>query len=75
MARRLGLTRARITHPAYVGSPDTTLAGSRSGIAPVVLWDYLARHSNQSQMSEHAQGAREGADVGPGRAGALEGGL
>jgi len=36
--------------PAYIGSPDTTLAGSRSGIAPAVLWDYLARHSYDSQI-------------------------
>jgi histidine decarboxylase len=36
--------------PAYIGSPDTTLAGSRSGLAPVVLWSYLANHSHQAQV-------------------------
>jgi histidine decarboxylase len=38
------------SNPAYIGSPDTTLAGSRSGLAPVVLWSYLASHSHQAQI-------------------------
>ncbi len=29
--------------PAYVGSLDSTLAGSRSGIAAIFLWDLIAR--------------------------------
>ena len=36
--------------PAYIGSPDTTLAGSRSGLAPIVLWSYLASHSHAAQI-------------------------
>jgi histidine decarboxylase len=36
--------------PAYIGSPDTTLAGSRSGLAPIVLWTFLASHSHEAQM-------------------------
>ncbi len=38
------------TNPDYTGSPDTTLAGSRNGLSPVVLWDCLARKS----LAEHA---------------------
>jgi len=38
------------SNPAYIGSPDTTLAGSRSGLAPAVLWKYLATHSYESQI-------------------------
>ncbi|MFN9621640.1 MAG: pyridoxal-dependent decarboxylase [Cyanobacteriota bacterium] len=38
------------TDPDYIGSPDTTLAGSRSGLAPIVLWYYLACHSHDAQI-------------------------
>jgi histidine decarboxylase len=38
------------SNPAYIGSPDTTLAGSRSGLAPAVLWSYLANHSYEAQI-------------------------
>lgn len=36
--------------PEYLGSPDSTFAGSRSGLTPVILWDYLAKHSYQKQI-------------------------
>eukprot|EP00026_Physarum_polycephalum_P005945 Phypoly_transcript_05984.p1 GENE.Phypoly_transcript_05984~~Phypoly_transcript_05984.p1 ORF type:complete len:607 (-),score=104.39 Phypoly_transcript_05984:47-1834(-) len=36
--------------PAYIGSPDTTFAGSRNGFSSIILWDFLARHSYDSQM-------------------------
>ncbi|WP_199440176.1 hypothetical protein [Umezawaea beigongshangensis] len=36
--------------PAYTGSPDTTFAGSRNGLSPLVLWDHLA----QKSVEEHA---------------------
>lgn len=38
--------------PAYVGSLDSTLAGSRNGIAPIFLWDWLARSSDQARKEE-----------------------
>ncbi len=43
--------------PVYVGSPDTTFAGSRSGFSPLIFWDYLAKHSHadQKQMACAAQ--------------------
>lgn len=31
-------------NPAYIGSLDTTLAGSRNGFSAMLLWDYHARH-------------------------------
>lgn len=31
--------------PVYVGSPDTTFAGSRSGFSPLIFWDFLAKRS------------------------------
>ncbi|MFJ6138730.1 histidine decarboxylase [Kitasatospora sp. NPDC092286] len=34
----------------YIGSPDTTFAGSRNGFSPLVLWDHLARHSYKDQV-------------------------
>lgn len=36
--------------PAYTGSPDTTFAGSRNGLSPLVLWNHLASKS----LREHA---------------------
>ncbi|MFI6449389.1 histidine decarboxylase [Kitasatospora sp. NPDC050543] len=36
--------------PDYIGSPDTTFAGSRNGFSPLVVWDHLARHSYQGQV-------------------------
>jgi histidine decarboxylase len=52
-----GLYMTRVKHqlrppsdPAYIGSPDTTLAGSRSGLAPIVLWTFLANHSHEAQI-------------------------
>jgi len=37
-------------NPTYIGSPDTTFAGSRSGISPLILWDYFAKHSYEKQI-------------------------
>ncbi len=34
-------------NPMYIGSPDTTFAGSRNGLAPIVLWNFLAKHSEE----------------------------
>lgn len=31
--------------PMYIGSPDSTFAGSRNGFSPLILWDYLSRNS------------------------------
>ncbi|MEU4807158.1 hypothetical protein [Actinosynnema sp. NPDC023587] len=39
--------------PAYTGSPDTTFAGSRNGLSPLVLWNHLASKSAR----EHAGAA------------------
>ncbi len=38
--------------PMYIGSPDTTFAGSRNGLAPMILWDYLARNSDKTQIQK-----------------------
>ncbi|GAA0517736.1 hypothetical protein GCM10011581_21960 [Saccharopolyspora subtropica] len=35
---------------AYVASPDTTFAGSRNGFSSIVLWNQLARFSEQEQV-------------------------
>ncbi|WP_394252323.1 glutamate decarboxylase [Vibrio profundi] len=37
-------------NPEYIGSPDTTFAGSRNGLSPLVLWEYFARNSYQKQV-------------------------
>ncbi|WGV98573.1 pyridoxal-dependent decarboxylase [Vibrio sp. YMD68] len=37
-------------NPEYIGSPDTTFAGSRNGLSPLILWEYFARNSYQKQI-------------------------
>jgi len=34
----------------YIGSPDTTLGGSRNGFSPMLFWKYFARNSYQSNI-------------------------
>lgn len=36
--------------PVYIGSPDTTFAGSRNGFSAVLLWEHLARYSQADQV-------------------------
>ena len=38
--------------PEYIGSPDTTFAGSRNGFSSIILWDYLAKHSYDKQIEK-----------------------
>eukprot|EP00250_Pteridium_aquilinum_P034422 c7556_g1_i1 orf=1-237(-) len=38
------------TFPEYIGTPDTTFAGSRNGLSPMFLWDYIARTSYEDQI-------------------------
>lgn len=38
--------------PEYIGSPDTTFAGSRNGLSAVVLWDNLARRSYEDLVGQ-----------------------
>lgn len=38
--------------PEYLGSPDTTFAGSRSGFSPLIFWDYLAKNSYADQIKK-----------------------
>ncbi|MGW4980292.1 pyridoxal-dependent decarboxylase [Streptomyces mirabilis] len=39
------------TSPDYIGSPDTTFAGSRNGFSPLLLWDYLSRNPYPAQIN------------------------
>lgn len=36
--------------PEYVGTPDTTFAGSRNGFSALLLWNYAARNSFEAQL-------------------------
>jgi histidine decarboxylase len=38
--------------PEYIGSPDTTFAGSRNAIAPAVLWCYYANTSDEIEIEK-----------------------
>ena len=49
------MTRSKLvlkppSNPHYVGSPDTTFAGSRNALSPVILWNYISTHSYDSQV-------------------------
>ena len=37
--------------PEYVGTPDTTFAGSRNGFSAMLLWNYAATTSFEAQIS------------------------
>ncbi len=46
-------TKYQLQPPAkvgYIGSPDTTLGGSRSGLSPILAWDYFSRMSYTDNM-------------------------
>jgi histidine decarboxylase len=40
------------TDPKYIGSPDSTLAGSRNGLSALILWNYLANTSVLEQVKK-----------------------
>ncbi|XVS68039.1 hypothetical protein ACQPYE_18920 [Actinosynnema sp. CA-299493] len=44
--------------PAYTGSPDTTFAGSRNGLSPLVLWNHLASKSIREHAAEAVRALR-----------------
>ncbi len=52
-----GLFMTKIKHqisiprdPMYIGSPETAFSGSRNGLAPIILWNFLAKHSEEEQI-------------------------
>jgi histidine decarboxylase len=38
--------------PEYIGSPDTTFAGSRNAISPVALWCYYANTNDEMEIDK-----------------------
>jgi histidine decarboxylase len=49
------MTKAKLqmqppAQPAVIGSPDTTFGGSRNAFSPLIMWDFLAKHSEQAQI-------------------------
>lgn len=38
--------------PEYIGSQDTTFAGSRNGFSAILFWDYLAQNSYEAQVNK-----------------------
>lgn len=70
------MTRRRYQlHPpdiSYLGSVDNTFSGSRNGLLPLLIWDYLARMSpaqqiekalGQLRMAEYAEARLQAAGV------------
>lgn len=37
-------------NPEYIGSDDSTFAGSRNGLSALIIWNYLARTSYDNEM-------------------------
>jgi histidine decarboxylase len=50
--------------PDYIGSPDTTFAGSRNGLSALILWQFAAVMSYEDQMERiiHCQAIAEYAE-------------
>ncbi|XP_065896444.1 histidine decarboxylase-like [Dysidea avara] len=40
------------SRPDVIGSPDTTFAGSRSGLSALLWWTYISTHSYEKQLEE-----------------------
>ena len=41
-----------VDDPMYIGSPDTTFAGSRNGFSALVFWEYLSNRSYQDHVKQ-----------------------
>jgi histidine decarboxylase len=41
-----------VDDPMYIGSPDTTFAGSRNGFSALILWEYLSNRSEEDHIDE-----------------------
>ena len=49
------MTRSKLvlkppSNPDYVGSPDTTFAGSRNALSPLILWNYITTHPYEREV-------------------------
>ena len=49
---KTGLQLLPPSQPGYIGSPDTTFAGSRNGCSAVVLWTYISTHSYEKSVEK-----------------------
>jgi len=41
-----------VDDPMYIGSPDTTFAGSRNGFSALIFWEYLSNRSFKDHVKE-----------------------
>ena len=49
---KTGLQLLPPTTPEYIGSPDTTFAGSRNGLSALLWWTHLSDYSYESQVEK-----------------------
>ena len=47
---KTGLQLLPPTTPEYIGSPDTTFAGSRNGLSSLIWWTHISNHNYESQV-------------------------
>ena len=47
---KTGLQLLPPSHPDVIGSPDTTFAGSRSGLSALVWWTFIGTHTYEQQL-------------------------
>ncbi|GHU56838.1 hypothetical protein AGMMS49975_20960 [Clostridia bacterium] len=45
-----------VDDPAYIGSPDTTFAGSRNGFSALILWDFISKNSVEDLIARIEKG-------------------
>ena len=49
---KTGLQLLPPTTPDYIGSPDTTFAGSRNGLSGIIWWTYISQYNYESQVEK-----------------------
>ena len=49
---KTGLQLLPPTTPEYIGSPDTTFAGSRNGLSALLWWTYISDYNFESQVEK-----------------------
>lgn len=62
------MTKARLqmqppAQPDVIGSPDTTFGGSRNAFSPLIMWNFLARHSEDAQIKMAAKAHQTAANA------------
>jgi len=47
-----------VSEPSYIGTKDTTFAGSRNAISPLILWEFHSKYSEQQKVEMACEGIK-----------------